>query len=508
MREDVHGIRDEAIRPRLAAGVLFAGAIVAGAAFGAAVPAPGESPRIALVIGESRYKTGPLPTAANDAGLIADTLQRAGFDVTGAADLDRDGLRKTLREFVEKAAAAGPGAIAFIYISGLGLQYAGDNYIAPIEAKIARAMDVPLEAVRLGDYLLPLAQMPMRAKVVALDVERANSFARTGDPLAGGLALVDPDPGELLALNAAPGAVAPDDPGPYGVYAQALAEALREPGLPIDQAFDRTRMRAAQQTNGASIPWDESKLTAPPALFARTPGARRLTVDSANWLRARPIRDYSVSDAFIAALDRDTIQGYLDFLASYPDSPYAPRVRAVLAVRREAMMWRRAYLRDTREAYWTYAHFYPRGPHIHDARRRLADLGAPYEAPAKFGMVDLGAPPPPPADHAVFQQPHGVFEDPGWAPPPRPPAGFLPPPAVIVTEAPPPPPHAGLLPLPLAVAPPAGAPVATQIGAFHAPAVVRAQAPDAQSYYNRFNNRAAPQGGAQGCEKPGEPRCR
>ncbi len=502
------GFGTRRFRRRLAAGALFAGAIVAGAAFGAAVPAPGKSSRIALVIGESNYKTGPLPTAANDAGLIADTLRRAGFDVTGAADLDRDGLRKTLREFVEKAAAAGPGAIAFIYISGRGLQYAGDNYIAPIEANIARAADVPLEAVRLGDYLLPFAQMPMRAKVVVLDAERVNSFARTGDPLAGGLALVDPDPGELLALNAAPGAVAPDEPGPYGVYALALAEALREPGLPIDQAFDRTRMRAAEQTNGASIPWDESKLTAPPALFARTPDAHRLAVESATWLRARPIRDYSVSDAFIAALDRDTIQGYLDFLAVYPDSPYAPRVRAVLAVRREAMMWRRAWLRNTPEAYWTYAHFYPRGPHIYDARRRLADLGAPDQAPAKFGMVDLGAPPPPPADHAVFQRPYVVFADPDWAPPPRPPASFLPPPAVIVKEAPPPPPHAGLLPLPLAVAPLAGATAATHMGVLHAPAVVAAKAPGAQDYYDRFKNLAGAHDGADGCGEPGKPPCR
>src|SRR5690242_12073178 len=40
--------------------------------------------RVALVVGNSAYQQGALATAANDAGLIAQTLQAAGFDVMGA----------------------------------------------------------------------------------------------------------------------------------------------------------------------------------------------------------------------------------------------------------------------------------------------------------------------------------------------------------------------------------------------------------------------------------------
>jgi len=39
--------------------------------------------RIALVIGNAGYQAGALATPANDAGLIAQTLQAAGFDVVG-----------------------------------------------------------------------------------------------------------------------------------------------------------------------------------------------------------------------------------------------------------------------------------------------------------------------------------------------------------------------------------------------------------------------------------------
>ena len=44
--------------------------------------------RIALVIGNGAYQISPLTTPANDAGLVAQTLQAAGFDVVGARDLD------------------------------------------------------------------------------------------------------------------------------------------------------------------------------------------------------------------------------------------------------------------------------------------------------------------------------------------------------------------------------------------------------------------------------------
>ena len=63
-----------------------------------------------------------------------------------------------------------------------------------------------------------------------------------GAPLAGGLALVDPDAGVLIAFNAAPGTVAPEGQGPYGPYAQALAEMIREGGSPLNGVFERTRL--------------------------------------------------------------------------------------------------------------------------------------------------------------------------------------------------------------------------------------------------------------------------
>jgi uncharacterized caspase-like protein len=125
-----------------------------------AVPGAAQAEkRIALVIGNAGYQAGALNTPANDAGLIAQTLQAAGFDVVGARDLDQDTLRHAFRDFVEKATGSGPDTVAFIYLSGYGMQLEGENYFVPLDARIARDSDVAAEALRISDYICaPIAR--------------------------------------------------------------------------------------------------------------------------------------------------------------------------------------------------------------------------------------------------------------------------------------------------------------------------------------------------------------
>jgi len=197
--------------------------LVAALLFPWAATAQQSEKRIALVIGNAAYQEAPLKNTANDAGLIAQTLQAAGFDVVGARDLDQDTLRRSFRDFLEKAAGSGTDTVAVIYFAGYGLELEGENYLVPIDARIARDTDVAASALRASDYLRPLAALRLKASIVVFDAARPSPFARSGPPLAGGLALVEPEPGLLLAYNAAPGTVAPEGPGPYGAYAQALA---------------------------------------------------------------------------------------------------------------------------------------------------------------------------------------------------------------------------------------------------------------------------------------------
>ncbi len=442
-----------------------------------------QEKRIALVVGNGAYAKSPLATTANDAGLIAQTLQAAGFDVVGARDLDGDTLRKSFRDFIQKAQASGPGTVAMIYLAGYGVQLAGENYFIPVDSNITRDTDIPTEGLRISDYVRQLASIPLKANIVVLDAARAQPFIEGGQPIASGLALVEPDPNMLIAFNAAPGTVAPEEPGPYGAYAQSLAEMIRTGGLSLTEVFDRVRLRVNDASKGAQVPWDDQKISAQFSFFERGPDAPppQSTPDQVAAIRNKPIRDLGVQDAYAAALERDTLPAYEEFLAAYPGDPLSKRVMAIVAARREAITWRRTYRTDTPEAYWSYLRRYSRGPHAGDARRRLAILTAPVEPPPSFAMIDYDVPPPPPDEIVYVDRPVLLFGDPvfGFAPPPPPPVYYLPPPPPDFVVLAPPLAVVGLFVLPQ--------PVFVPIPVFVRPPVYVAPPPNNIIYQNIHN---------------------
>lgn len=406
-----------------------------------------------MVIGNAAYPQRPLRTAAADAGLVAQALAQAGFDVTAAMDLDGKRLRAAFHTFSENARDAGPGATILVYLSGYGVQYDGDNYLVPVDATLAHDDDVPLQAVDLDDYARALAALPAAARILDYDLARTTPFA-AGDemPLAPGLALGTPPAGTLIAFNAAPGMVAPDAAPPYFAYARALAEGLATPGLSPALMLERVRLRVGTLTDGAQVPWTEGALDPGAPLV---PGAAPA---------AAPAIGPTPADAYAAVIARDSLEGYADFLRAVPDGPLAARVRVLLAVRREATMWRAAATAEPR-ALWTYLRRYPRGPHRFDARRRLAALRAQLEPPPRFDpFVFPDLPAPTDAELALLEQPGEALAS--LAPIPAPPATLLPDAGLAYAEAlpPPAPAPAGILPIaaPLPQAGDAGAGRITQ----------------------------------------------
>ena len=386
--------------------------------------------RFALVVGNASYKAKALATPVNDAALIAQTLQAAGFDVMGARDLDEDLLRQTFREFTESVAKAGPDAVAAVYFAGYGLQFEGENYLVPIDANITEASDVPVRALQLSELMHALAALHSKSTFIILDVARASPFVLPGQ--AGGLAWVEPEANMLIAFNAAPGTVAPDAAGSYGPYAKALAEMIREGNLTPANLFDRVRLRVNELTKGAQVPWDASKIETQFKFFERDAGAppRSDSMERTAWMRTQSMRSVGAKDAYMVALMRDTFDAYADFLADYWQDPMTKRVQALLAARREAITWRRTYLANVPEAYWSYLERYPGGPHVADARHLLAHLGATTAAPSKFARMDYDVPPPLPDELEYIERAILVLDDPAFAfeaPQPSP-VNFLEPP--------------------------------------------------------------------------------
>ena len=280
-----------------------------------------------------------------------------------------------------------------------------------------------------------------------LDAAYELPSAPHGAPLARGLALVSPHAGSLVATNAAPGTVAAPAKAGYGLYAKALAAELRTGGLSPDELFERVRLRVTDASGGAEVPWDASKVDAAFRFFVRDAGAPppAANPEQVADLRSRPIGDLPMDQAFNAAVARDTFSAYSAFLAAFPSSLLAPRIRLLLAVRREALTWHETIAVDTADAYWSYLARYPRGPHVVTASERLAALGATPQAPNGFTPIAYDVAPPPPDELPLVEAPGPSFVD----LPPAPDYWLPPLPADFVDLPPPPPPEeAYVLPVP------------------------------------------------------------
>nr|WP_255726463.1 caspase family protein [Microvirga sp. ACRRW] len=427
-------------------------AVFALTAFAGSVSAASAQQRLALVIGQSAYEGRQLATAANDAGLIAQTLTSAGFEVVQGRDLNANDLRNVVRDFLDKAQTLESDGAVMVYLSGYGIQLEGENYLLPVDARIQRDVDVPMEGFRLSDLVRSLERTPAKTRMVVADMARDYAMPAGSEPIARGLALVEPPSGFLIAFSSAPNITTGDAPGPYGHYATALAETIRQPGVPVDEVFNRVRLRTHETTKGLQTPWHTANLGNASFVFFEPSESASAAPPPVR--QVRRIEDVPAEEAYNIAVERDTIQDYQAFLRRYPDHPLSRRVSALLAARREAIVWRQTVRRNTNEAYWTYLRRYPNGPHAADSRRRLARLSAPIAPPPVFDeFVYEDLPPPlPDVERIEVVEVVTIIRD---APPPPPPPIYLLPDyeedvefVEIIREPPPPPILVGVLPIP------------------------------------------------------------
>jgi hypothetical protein len=219
-----------------------------------------EPPRVALVIGNTRYQhVTPLENPGNDARLIAGTLKSIGFQLIGGdaqLDLDKLGMEKAIRTFRDRI---GPGTLAFFYYSGHGLQIHGTNYLVPVNANPHSEADSPFELVDVALVLNQMEEAQSSLNIVILDACRNNPFGGRGfRALQGGLAEMKTLPdGTVISFATAPDSVASD--GAAGArdspYTIALNEVLRTPGIDVLQAFNRVGVAVKHATADQQRPW-------------------------------------------------------------------------------------------------------------------------------------------------------------------------------------------------------------------------------------------------------------
>jgi formylglycine-generating enzyme required for sulfatase activity len=235
--------------------------VVAGLALLGAVAVAHAEKRVALVIGNAKYRTVlQLQNSAGDARLMADTLRGLGFTLVGGGaqiDLDKAGLDRAVRDFSAQLQTA---EVALFYYAGHGIQIHGANYLAPVDANVTREADVEFQMVSVD---LVLQQMDPadgnRLNVVILDACRNNPFGSRGLRAADrGLGVMQAPEGTLISFATQPGNAALDGDGDHSPYTVALAESMRRPGLGLFDLFNEIGLSVKRATGGRQQPWVSS----------------------------------------------------------------------------------------------------------------------------------------------------------------------------------------------------------------------------------------------------------
>jgi hypothetical protein len=333
----------------------------------------GPEQRVALVIGNSHYEhVVQLPNPVNDAKAIAQLLNTAGFEVTSATDLNHNEMIQVVQDFSAKVAGRGPNAVAMVYYAGHGVQLAGENYLVPVDARIASETDLTRGSLRLVDLMATLETVRSRMRIVILDACRNNPFPSLND--AGrGLAIVDAPNGSIVGYSTAPGTQALDGTGDHSPYATAFLRLAHEKNLPIEQLFKRIRLDVNNSTNGQQIPWESSSLTSDFYFFGDTAVAATRAPDQVKTAyAASDLPSRAVRQAYDYVLAENSVENYQEFIRYYPNDPLSDRIRALLANLVQAKAWHNAVLTNSPLAYKSFYEKYSNSPYAPGALKLAA----------------------------------------------------------------------------------------------------------------------------------------
>jgi uncharacterized caspase-like protein len=365
---------------------LMLAAFLLGAGMGSAAHA---DKRVALVIGNSAYRTAPaLPNPDADARLMADTLLSLGFFVVGGGartDLDKAGFDGALREFGEALEGAD---VALFYYAGHGVETHGLNYLVPVDAHPLDEGDVFEQGIGTSGILDQMQKSGARVNLVLLDACRDNPFRGHGvNSKTGGLAQMQAPPGTLISFATQPRSVSLDGIDGHSPYTEALAQTMRQPGYGLFKTFNEVGLAVEKATGGSQLPWVSSSPISGNFYFAGKPTAQAMPAPNPPVQQAR----LSPSDD---GLRRDLVTD-CDRLAAMPyDTGHAPSLAGV-EVERIDVAAAAAACTEAIAQYPDVARFTFEAGRVANARKDYAEARWLYDRAAAAGyamaMNNIGA---------------------------------------------------------------------------------------------------------------------
>ena len=218
-----------------------------------AQPAFAQDKKVALVIGNAAYKNVvSLKNPVNDAADTGDALKRIGFEVTTLSNAPVADMRRTLKQFGEKAKLA---EVAVVFYSGHALQSDGVAWLLATDGQARSLADITKGSISLPEILEQLEGVE-KAGVVFIDAARNDPFNEAAKrQLPSGLKKQVEEPRNVLVSFATgAGRKVADGEGRNSPFTSALLKHIEEPGLELIALMKRLREDVVRSTAGEQVP--------------------------------------------------------------------------------------------------------------------------------------------------------------------------------------------------------------------------------------------------------------
>jgi uncharacterized caspase-like protein len=206
---------------------------------------------LALVIGNDAYvNVTALKTATGDASATGDQLEKMGFVVRRALNVDQRAMSRALSAF---DAELQPGDRALFFFSGHGFEISGANYLLPTDVPIVQSNQADLlrdSSFAVERVIDGIRERGAQVAILVLDACRDNPFAPRGTRsggLKGGLARVDAPEGVFVLMSAgakqeALDRLSNDDNVKNSVFTRVFLAELAKPGQTLVQVAKATQV--------------------------------------------------------------------------------------------------------------------------------------------------------------------------------------------------------------------------------------------------------------------------
>jgi uncharacterized caspase-like protein len=267
---------------------------------------------------------------------MAVALKQADFQVQLVENADARNLERAVQEF---AGAILPGDVGLFYYSGHGMQIGNTNYLVPTDFAAVTETDARFRAFSVDRILETMQERGARLKILVLDACRDNPFgtSRSG---AKGLASMSTGRGSFIAFATDPGKTADDNPsGANGLFTKYLIGALSEPGLRLEEVFNRAREGVEKDSGGHQVPWSVSSVLGEfsfhplPAPVAPASPTEQTNLDIAFWNSIKDSKDPLLYQAYLRRFPNGLFREVAEIRAKAPVAQtQAPAAQSATAI--------------------------------------------------------------------------------------------------------------------------------------------------------------------------------